>query len=589
MVDDLRGAIPVDVGGQFGWYHPPSGAGARTGVVLCNALGAEMLCAHAGWRQLAIRLAAAGLPTLRFDYAGTGDSSGDDRDPDRLGVWSGGIDSAIECLRQGAGVERVIVVGLRLGATLAAAVTARRDDIAGFVALAPVVSGRGHARELAMLARLNRLRPDDAPPDADEIGGIGVNGFFVSDETLAAIKALDLRCVPRPAAEILLLERETAVDADLAAAWRDQGARVETAVFEGYDTFMDSPTTTVLPEASWMLLVAWCRALAMKDTTEAPVQPGFAAAQAVGAGWRETPLLFGRNERLFGILSLPEGKGANDDLAVLILNAGRNHHIGWGRGAVEMARALAVKGTTVLRLDAAGIGDSPAWPDGPEEVLYSSEQKADVVAAMDALAARGFQRFHLVGACGGAYLALHAAIADPRIAGFSLVNLLKFHWREGDSLAVAMAEQVYRPTGSYLQRLKDPETYRRILKGEVALAGIAGALLRRIGHKLMAVPLKLVARLNGALSPQAEAAGWFRALAVLGVVMQMILSAEDPALAELSLYFGPEGRDLPPEAKVRIEIIPNADHNHSQRDARVQTLALVEEALAELRSGLKGA
>lgn len=589
MADDLRGATPVDAGGQFGWYHPPAGAGARVGIVLCSALGTEMLCAHAGWRQLAIRLAAAGMPTLRFDYAGTGDSPGDDREADRLGVWSRGIDSAIESLRRGAGVERVIVVGLRLGATLAATVAARRDDIAGFAALAPVVSGRVHARELAMLARLNRLRPDDAPPDADEIGGIGVNGFFVSDETLGAIKALDLRSVARPAAEVLLVERENAVDAEFAAAWRDQGARIETAIFEGYDTFMDSPTTTVLPEASWARLVAWCRALAANETADQPRQSSFATASIVGPGWQEAPLFFGRGERLFGVLSMPELKGSNDDLAVIILNAGRNHHIGWGRGAVEMARALAAKGSTILRLDAAGIGDSPAWPDGPEEVLYSPEQKADVMAAMDALAARGFRRFHLVGACGGAYLALHAAIADPRIVGFSLVNLLKFHWREGDSLAVAMAQQVYRPTSSYLQRLKDPETYRRILKGEVALAGIAGALLRRIGHKLMTVPVKLFARPDGALSPGAEAAGWFRALAVPGVVMQMILSAEDPALAELALYFGPEGRDLPPEAKVRIEIIPHADHNHSQRDARVQTLALVEEALAELRGGLKGA
>lgn len=589
MAGDFQDAAPVDAGGQFGWYHPPLGTGGRVGVVLCNAFGAEMLCAHAGWRQLAIRLAAAGLPTLRFDYAGTGDSAGDDREADRLDTWSRGIDDAIESLRHGAGVERVIVIGLRLGATLAAVVATRRDDIAGFSALAPVGSGRIHARELAMLAKLNRLRPDDAPPDADEIGGIGVNGFFVSDETQAAIKALDLTRVAGPAAEILLLERGNAVDADLAAAWRDQGARVETAVFEGYDTFMDSPTTTVLPEASWARLVDWCRALAAKETTEAPVRSGFGAAHAAGAGWREAPLFFGRDERLFGILSTPETKGTNDDLAVLILNAGRNHHIGWGRGAVEMARALAAKGSTVLRLDAAGIGDSPAWPEGPEEVLYSPEQKADVIAAMDALAVRGFRRFHLVGACGGAYLALHAAIVDPRIAGFSLVNLLKFHWREGDSLAVAMAEQVYRPTGSYVQRLKDVETWKRILKGEVALAGIAGAIARRIGHKLMAVPLKLFALLNGAVSPQAEASGWFQALAVPGVVMQMILSAEDPAMAELALYFGPEGRDLPPEAKVRVEIIPHADHNHSQRDARTQTLARVEEALAELRGGLKGA
>lgn len=581
MANELPAATPVDAGGQFGWYHPPCGAAGRVGVVLCNAFGAEMLCAHAGWRALAIALAAAGLPTLRFDYAGTGDSAGEDREPDRLGVWSGGINAAIDAFRQGAGVDRVIVVGLRLGATLAAGALAGRGDVAGFAALAPVTSGRNHARELAVLARLNRLRPEDAPPDADEIGGIGVNGFFFSEETLGAIKALDLRGIAPPAADILLLEREGAADAVL---WRGEGMRVETALFAGYDTFMDNPTTSVPPAESWRRVVDWCGAIAAKTAGEAAPATGFAPPRVRAAGCTETPLHFGRNDSLFGILSAPEA-GAAADLAVIILNAGRNPHIGWGRGAVEMARALATKGTSVLRLDAAGIGDSPAWPDGPGEVLYSPDQKADVRAAMDALTARGFRRFHLVGACGGAYLALHTARDDTRVAGFSLVNLLKFHWREGDSLAVAMAEQVYRPTNSYLQRLKDPETWRRILRGEVALAGIAGALARRIGHKLTAMPLKLFARLNGRLSPQAEAAGWFRALAVLGVVMQMILSAEDPALAELALYFGQEGRDLPPEAHVRVEILANADHNLSQRDARLRTLALVEEALAAIRGG----
>ena len=70
--------IPVVFDGCFGWLHPAAG---NRGVVLCAPHGYEELCVHRQWASLAERLAAAGLPTLRFDYRGTGNSVGDDEEP----------------------------------------------------------------------------------------------------------------------------------------------------------------------------------------------------------------------------------------------------------------------------------------------------------------------------------------------------------------------------------------------------------------------------------------------------------------------------------------------------------------------------
>jgi pimeloyl-ACP methyl ester carboxylesterase len=575
---------PVAIGGQFGWHHAPDHPDASgIGIVLCNAFGGEMMCAHAGWRALAIELAATGLPVLRFDYTGTGDSAGDDHDPHRLDAWRAGIGAAIDGFRSASGVERVILVGLRLGALLAAEAAAGRTDVIGLAALAPVVSGRLHARELAALARLGRLRSDDAEPDDDEIGGIGVNGFFFSDETLADLRELDLKRLDHLPAHILILSRDgTQADAGLAGQLREQGAKVEIGAFEGYDAFMDSPTTTVVPQASWRCITTWCRALAEGAAVSpaSKVMTRFAPAETAGPGWHEAPLFSGA--ALFGILTTPSPE-TGGDLAVIILNAGRNHHIGWGRGSVELARALATEGTPVLRFDAAGIGDSPGHPGGPEEVLYAPEQIEDVVDALDRLGERGYRRFHVVGACAGAYLGLHASLRDPRIVGFTLINLLRFHWRKGDSLAVAMQQQAFRPTGSYLARLRDAGTWRRILKGEVALLGIAGALVRRIGRKLGAFALNLLARSGITSTPEREAEGWFRQLTSRGCDMQLVYSAEDPALVELAQYFGPDGQRLTDQAPVAITVIPDADHNQSQRHARRKTLGLIRQALAHLR------
>src|SRR5271168_1578528 len=68
-------SVPIVFGGCFGWYHPGRG---DLGVVLCGPHGYEDLCVHRHWRGLAQDLSRHGLPTLRFDYPGTGDSAEDD-------------------------------------------------------------------------------------------------------------------------------------------------------------------------------------------------------------------------------------------------------------------------------------------------------------------------------------------------------------------------------------------------------------------------------------------------------------------------------------------------------------------------------
>jgi len=83
----------------FGWLSPASSEEARAataahGVVLCNPFGYEAMCMHRAYRYFAEAFAHAGFPALRFDYHGTGDSSGKDRDPQRLRAWLDSIHAA---------------------------------------------------------------------------------------------------------------------------------------------------------------------------------------------------------------------------------------------------------------------------------------------------------------------------------------------------------------------------------------------------------------------------------------------------------------------------------------------------------------
>ena len=71
----------------FGWLHLPAHPPASIGLVICNAFGHEALCSHRSVRHFAERAARQGIPTLRFDYDGTGDSAGTGNDPDRVSSW----------------------------------------------------------------------------------------------------------------------------------------------------------------------------------------------------------------------------------------------------------------------------------------------------------------------------------------------------------------------------------------------------------------------------------------------------------------------------------------------------------------------
>ena len=110
----------------FGFVTVPDDGRARGAVVVCPPMGMEGECARRRTLDtLAEELAADGILTLRFDYDGTGDSVGREEDPDRVASWLRGVDHAVAFVRS-AGAPSVAVVGMRLGATLAAAAVAKR-------------------------------------------------------------------------------------------------------------------------------------------------------------------------------------------------------------------------------------------------------------------------------------------------------------------------------------------------------------------------------------------------------------------------------------------------------------------------------
>jgi pimeloyl-ACP methyl ester carboxylesterase len=165
----------------FGVYHAGRGgpSGARA-AVLCHPLGQEYLRAHRSMSHLGNLLGRAGVHVLRFDWYGTGDSGGDLADGDLAG-WQEDLATAVDELKDTTGADRVGLVGLRLGATLAAAVARRREDVDTVVLWDPVVTGAEYAGELERDA-------SQAGPGAPR----EILGFVYPDRLFDELRSVDL-------------------------------------------------------------------------------------------------------------------------------------------------------------------------------------------------------------------------------------------------------------------------------------------------------------------------------------------------------------------------------------------------------------
>lgn len=179
----------------FGVYHPPKAMQARpSAVVLCYPFGQEYMRAHRAFRQMAMLLAKAGFHVLRFDYSGTGDSSGDG-DHVSVAEWVADAGEAAEELKETAEVSRVSFVGLRLGAAIAAMAAEGRSDVDDVVLWDPAVRGRDY------LAEILEERTDSAGHSRTSRasdGTIGAMGFPVPEVLRTGLDGLDLLRVGPP-------------------------------------------------------------------------------------------------------------------------------------------------------------------------------------------------------------------------------------------------------------------------------------------------------------------------------------------------------------------------------------------------------
>ncbi len=563
---------PVVFEGAFGWLHPADG---RTGVVLCNPFGYDALCTHRGWRKLAERLAAAGLPTLRFDYPGTGDAAGMEDDPGRVEAWIESIGAAVRHLRAWTGVTRVALVGLRLGATLAAAAAQRHGNIDDLVLLAPPVTGRRYIRELRAHRQgwLSTSAGMGAVPIADDAAYVEAFGFGLHGDDIATLSAVDLmRVKEAPARRVLLLDSSGSnLAASLAAHYTSLGAQVEQGGFEESDRFFLEALYSEEPIDAFSRVCAWLAQdlqFAPKDARRVPIdaQP-YLRLEREGA--TERPIRFGH---CFGIHCEPDMPQPGAP-AVLLINTGAAHHIGDGRIAVLLARRLAQQGIASLRMDIGGLGDAqPSAPEVNLDMLYSTALRDDAASGADWLSARGHARIAAFGVCGGAFVSLHVSGLHPNIFAAYGVNLQKFTW---DGAARSPGEQRMVSSKTYLHAVFSADKWKRALRGQTDSnpLRIAAVLAKRVARRALRVGTQAVARGMGRPVAANEACVLLHAIDAKKVQLRLVYGEYDSGLEEARLQLGASFAALKAMPNVRALTLPGLDHALFTREARNAVMA----------------
>jgi hypothetical protein len=182
-----------------GMLHMPGGEGAAPGVVILHGFGGNRIGNGFAYVKTSRALAAVGIASLRFDFAGSGESDGRFEDMSVLTELEDAR-AALEFLsrREGVDPERLGVLGHSVG---------------GFVAAMLLEDARISSGVLCAAVAERSLFDDEKPPDADEqldrqgfvaIGPHRVGRRFGDDAEVAD----PLGCLSRSRADVLVIHGE---------------------------------------------------------------------------------------------------------------------------------------------------------------------------------------------------------------------------------------------------------------------------------------------------------------------------------------------------------------------------------------------
>jgi pimeloyl-ACP methyl ester carboxylesterase len=548
-----------------GWLHAPDAPGRDLSVVVCGPpFGWEDVCAYRSLRTLATTLAAAGLPTLRFDFPGTGDSADAESESGRWGDWVAAVGDAVAVVGEH-GPERCALIGIGLGGAVAMTAIDEGLSVDGIVLWDAVVTGRAWLRQARAFQRLAARAHVSTPAlaaDSDE----ELAGFPLASPLRADLEVLDLRVLPAaiPAAWSRAFVIASVARGDRSAtvtALTDRGAPVEQAVFGGIETMLDEPHRASPATEGFHAIRDLLVAHSATSTRPAP-EPVASGPAVPSAGVCERVLVVQHRDApdLCAVESRPVAGSASDRWFVF-LNAAGVRHIGPNRMWVRFARTLAAQGICSLRVDVRGVGDG-----GGEEfagntigAYYDSILWDDVGRLADHARSLGATRLVLVGLCSGATAAFQVACRRDDVRGLVMLNPLLLDWDER-AAGASEADTTWRSairSGYWLRGSR----WRKLVRGQVPMRALGRAVGARVTLRRGAASLGPVEQL--------------RALAGSGVDVHLLAAKDDASADFITRLAGGDTATLAvPGLDVRV--LAGPDHTFRPMTSQEELYRIIE-------------
>ncbi|MDO9235243.1 MAG: hypothetical protein Q7U28_04310 [Aquabacterium sp.] len=555
-------------------------------VVLCATHGQEYMSAHQTMHALAAQLASGGHPCLRFDHAGCGDSMDPPESAVLKGIaaWPQGIGEAIDHVKALTGASAVVLIGFRLGATMAALAAQGRTDVAALVAWAAPLKGRVFAREWSLWGLSTLARTGlPAPVGSDDLEA---GGFVLTANDAQFLKTVDLLALSEPAAPRVLLVDPDQAPAD--AAWHNRlvslGAQVDRIQPQGLGAMLRVPHFSVVPQPALNQIAKWVGQLPQPwGSPKALSLSGPAVVSVPTQGLHETAFWLDSASPLSAVLTQPLrgliDKANLPQVGVLMINTGGEHRIGTNRMYTRWARTWAAQGWISLRIDLPGLGNSPAKDGEPACEIHQRQATQDILAAVTHMqTGHGLQQVHLIGLCSGAFHALSAAFEGVPIRSVTAINQMVYFWQDNMPLAgEGSAAVVVAITQNVGRNLSDPQRWLKLLRGEVHVRVILRALARRQKQRFELAFRSLARYVRWPLKHDLHTS--LLQAAASGKHVHLIFSEGESGLTMVQEQAGQAVTRLIKHQQMTVTVMPQTDHTFTQQHAQQALFDVVDQGI----------